>query len=139
MHEGLFHLLFSQLVQIIISKSIPEDTDLIEPDQELAFYRIERIGFQVGSRLIDRLVLGHRTFTDQLDAFKFICKDYWNVLFRKSIDNLKTNHKVNNGYLLNYIIKSYRVFMFYTILLFLGLLDLLKIFQCQTPQRWQFW
>ncbi len=94
MHEGLFQLLFVQLVQTTISKSIPENSDSFEPDQELAFYRIERIGFQVGQRLIDRLALGHRTFTDQLDAFKFVCKDYWNVLFRKSIDNLKTNHKV---------------------------------------------
>ena len=95
MHEGLFHLLFAQLAQITLEKSIPPDSDLQEPDQELAFYRIERIGFQVGQRLIERLVLGHRTFSDQLEAFKFICKDYWNVLFRKSIDNLKTNHKVS--------------------------------------------
>jgi hypothetical protein len=95
MHEGLFHILFAEIVQITLQKSIPDNSNSIEPDQELAFYQIERIGFQVGQRLIDRLVLGHRTFNDQLDAFKFICKDYWNVLFRKSIDNLKTNHKVS--------------------------------------------
>lgn len=28
-----------------------------------------------------------------LDAIKFICKDLWTLLFRKQIDNLKTNHR----------------------------------------------
>ena len=28
-----------------------------------------------------------------LDAIKFICKDLWILLFRKQIDNLKTNHR----------------------------------------------
>ena len=29
----------------------------------------------------------------QLDAIKFICKDLWLLVFRKQIDNLKTNHR----------------------------------------------
>lgn len=73
---------------------MPEDSDVNQPDQELAFYRIERIGFQVGQRLADRLVVGHRLFIDQLDILKYVCKDYWLALFQKQIDNLKTNHKV---------------------------------------------
>lgn len=28
-----------------------------------------------------------------LDAIKFICKDLWILLFKKQIDNLKTNHR----------------------------------------------
>lgn len=28
-----------------------------------------------------------------LDAIKYICRDLWTLLFRKSIDNLKTNHR----------------------------------------------
>jgi hypothetical protein len=28
-----------------------------------------------------------------LDSIKFICKDLWPLLFRKQIDNLKTNHR----------------------------------------------
>ena len=28
-----------------------------------------------------------------LDAIKFICKDLWILVFRKPIDNLKTNHR----------------------------------------------
>lgn len=33
-------------------------------------------------------------FTDHLEAIKFICKDFWSELFKKQIDNLKTNHRV---------------------------------------------
>lgn len=28
-----------------------------------------------------------------LDAIKFVCKDLWILVFRKPIDNLKTNHR----------------------------------------------
>lgn len=31
---------------------------------------------------------------DTLDVIKFLCKDMWTLLFRKQIDNLKTNHRV---------------------------------------------
>lgn len=31
--------------------------------------------------------------TTPLDSIKFICKDLWPLLFRKQIDNLKTNHR----------------------------------------------
>ncbi|OMO55300.1 Transport protein particle (TRAPP) component [Corchorus olitorius] len=32
-------------------------------------------------------------FSDHLEAIKFICKDFWSELFKKQIDNLKTNHR----------------------------------------------
>ena len=30
---------------------------------------------------------------DTLDVIKFCCKDLWTIVFRKQIDNLKTNHR----------------------------------------------
>ena len=33
-------------------------------------------------------------FTDTLDVIKFLCRDLWTLVFRKQIDNLKTNHLV---------------------------------------------
>ncbi|KAF2841454.1 hypothetical protein M501DRAFT_1000676 [Patellaria atrata CBS 101060] len=35
-------------------------------------------------------------FTDSLDVIKFLCKDLWTLVFRKQIDNLKTNHRVRS-------------------------------------------
>ncbi|KAJ6918373.1 trafficking protein particle complex subunit 6B-like [Populus alba x Populus x berolinensis] len=89
---------------------------------ELAARRIEAIGYQVGHQLSERYgspsftpyqtphylfhciladsILGlirytieRPRFTDHLEAIKFICKDFWSELFKKQIDNLKTNHR----------------------------------------------
>ena len=35
----------------------------------------------------------HARFHDTLDIIKFICKEFWSVVFKKPIDNLKTNHR----------------------------------------------
>ncbi|XP_024527107.1 trafficking protein particle complex subunit 6B isoform X1 [Selaginella moellendorffii] len=78
---------------------------------DLAARRIEAIGFQVGQQLAERLVpvdllacvnfpfglilytRDRPRFTDHLEVIKFICKDFWAEVFKKQIDNLKTNHR----------------------------------------------
>ena len=37
-------------------------------------------------------------FKDELDTMKFICKDLWNSVYKKQIDNLRTNHQVRSQY-----------------------------------------
>ncbi|KAK4535138.1 hypothetical protein CDCA_CDCA04G1163 [Cyanidium caldarium] len=62
----------------------------------VAVSRIESIGFRVGERLAERCLLHAITLSDrviELDAVKFVCKDVWQALFGKQVDNLKTNHK----------------------------------------------
>jgi len=44
--------------------------------------------------LVDRFSRDRPRFTDTLDVIKFLCKDMWTLVFRKQIDNLKTNHRV---------------------------------------------
>ncbi|XP_076896357.1 uncharacterized protein LOC143624590 [Bidens hawaiensis] len=56
---------------------------------ELAARRIEAIGYQ----LSERYTMERPRFSDHLEAIKFICKDFWSELFKKQIDNLKTNHR----------------------------------------------
>ncbi|XP_065854359.1 uncharacterized protein [Euphorbia lathyris] len=60
---------------------------------ELAGRRIEAIGYQVGHQLAERYTMERPRFSDHLEAIKFICKDFWSELFKKQIDNLKTNHR----------------------------------------------
>ncbi|KAL3573574.1 hypothetical protein D5086_024187 [Populus alba] len=60
---------------------------------ELAARRIEAIGYQVGHQLSERYTMERPRFTEHLEAIKFICKDFWSELFKKQIDNLKTNHR----------------------------------------------
>jgi hypothetical protein len=78
------------------------------------------LGYRVGQSLVERLVewwtevyltekpqkaknicslfvrftIDRPRFTDTLDVVKFICKDLWVIMFKKQVDNLKTNHRV---------------------------------------------
>jgi hypothetical protein len=92
-----------------------------EEERDAVFYRLEMLGYRVGQGLVERFVLSllpkrparlsvilfsqklimswnrfskdRPRFTDTLDAIKFLCKDLWMLVFRKQIDNLKTNHR----------------------------------------------
>jgi hypothetical protein len=67
--------------------------------------KMERIGFDVGYRLVESLSQSKslipptahaKTPTQsllQLEAIKFICKEFWLEVFRKQIDKLQTNHR----------------------------------------------
>lgn len=62
--------------------------------RETMYYRLESLGYRVGLGLSERFSRDRPRFTDQLDVIKFLCKDLWTVVFKKQIDNLKTNHRV---------------------------------------------
>ncbi|XP_068938412.1 trafficking protein particle complex subunit 6B isoform X4 [Petaurus breviceps papuanus] len=51
------------------------------------------MGFRVGQGLIERFTKDTARFKDELDIMKFICKDFWTTVFKKQIDNLRTNHQ----------------------------------------------
>ncbi|XP_038641943.1 trafficking protein particle complex subunit 6b-like [Scyliorhinus canicula] len=54
---------------------------------------LEGMGFRAGQGLIERFTKEAPAFKDELDVMKFICKEFWTNLFRKQIDNLRTNHQ----------------------------------------------
>ena len=56
--------------------------------------KLENTGFRVGQGLIERFTKDTARFKDELDIMKFICKDFWTTVFKKQIDNLRTNHQV---------------------------------------------
>ncbi|CAO3698814.1 unnamed protein product [Rhizopus microsporus] len=70
-------------------------TTTSEPDgdNDAIFYKLETLGYVVGQRLIERFTKDRLRFVDTLDVVKFICKDFWTIMFKKQIDNLKTNHR----------------------------------------------
>ncbi|KAI8619034.1 NO signaling/Golgi transport ligand-binding domain-containing protein [Chytriomyces sp. MP71] len=69
------------------------DPASVEQDREAAYFKLEQLGHRVGMGLVERATRDRPRFTDTLDVIKFICKDYWLLLFNKQIDNLKTNHR----------------------------------------------
>ncbi|CZR58983.1 related to TRS33-TRAPP subunit of 33 kDa involved in targeting and fusion of ER to golgi transp [Phialocephala subalpina] len=64
-----------------------------DEERDAVFFRLEMLGYRVGQGLVERFSRDRPRFTDTLDVIKFLCKDLWMLLFRKQIDNLKTNHR----------------------------------------------
>jgi hypothetical protein len=54
---------------------------------------LDAIGFRVGRTVVERITNDRPPFVDQLDILKWICKDFWSLLFGHQIDNLRTNHR----------------------------------------------
>ncbi|RAK96428.1 uncharacterized protein BO80DRAFT_458967 [Aspergillus ibericus CBS 121593] len=68
----------------------PDDEEI----RETTFFRLESLGYRVGQGLAERRFSRDRPrFADNLDIIKFLCKDLWTILFKKQVDNLKTNHR----------------------------------------------
>lgn len=63
--------------------------------KDSVYFRLERLGFRVGLSLSERFSRDRAQFSDPLDVIKFLCKDIWTIVFKKQIDNLKTNHRVS--------------------------------------------
>lgn len=84
--ESLVDSLNIELVATYCKRLLPTKPDL-------AARRIEAIGYQVGLQLAERYTKDRPRFADHLEVIKFICKDFWAEVFKKQIDNLKTNHR----------------------------------------------
>lgn len=54
---------------------------------------LESIGGRIGTCLIERCMQDKDLFREQLDIMKFICKEFWTEMFKKPVDNLRTNHR----------------------------------------------
>ena len=50
-------------------------------------------GYRVGYSLSERLSKENPRYRDELDTVKYLCKELWISLFKKQVDNLRTNHQ----------------------------------------------
>ncbi|KAL2201567.1 transport protein particle component [Corynascus similis CBS 632.67] len=64
-----------------------------QEEREAVLRRLDKIGYRVGQGLVERFSRDRPRFNDTLDVIKFLCKDLWTLVFRKQVDNLKTNHR----------------------------------------------
>ncbi|KAF2484604.1 transport protein particle component [Neohortaea acidophila] len=64
-----------------------------EQAREGMFWRLDSLGYRVGQGLVERFSANKPRPQTPLDCIKFVCKDLWQLVFRKQIDNLKTNHR----------------------------------------------
>lgn len=83
--ETLFDLLQMEMVHFIHnSKGISKNE---------ANTKLEQMGFRVGQSLIEKFTKDSPRFKEELDIMKYLCKDFWVLLYNKQVDNLRTNHQ----------------------------------------------
>lgn len=85
--EAPFQFLHQEMIQYIYKSNDQGE----ESGRNIT--KLENLGFRVGQGLIERLTKDSARFKDELDVMKFICKDFWTCVFKKQIDNLRTNHQ----------------------------------------------
>ncbi|XP_076832917.1 trafficking protein particle complex subunit 6B, like [Brachyhypopomus gauderio] len=89
--EVLFEFLHMEIMSYVCEEPITrEDTEKV---RGTGLSTLEGMGFRVGQGLIERFTKDSPTFKDDLDIMKFLCKEFWSSIFRKQIDNLRTNHQ----------------------------------------------
>ncbi|ENN77480.1 trafficking protein particle complex subunit 6b [Dendroctonus ponderosae] len=87
MEDTLLDLLHSEIINYTLQNGDEKD----KKEEDLS--GLEYIGFSTGYRIIERLTKEMPRFKDELDTMKFICTDFWLAVYKKQIDNLRTNHQ----------------------------------------------
>ncbi|XP_078097992.1 trafficking protein particle complex subunit 6b-like isoform X2 [Mustelus asterias] len=82
-----------ELLHLEIVAQLQAEAEAAETEQGKCISTLEGMGFRAGQGLIERFTKDAPSFKDELDVMKFICKEFWTNLFRKQIDNLRTNHQ----------------------------------------------
>eukprot|EP01038_Epipyxis_sp_PR26KG_P004715 gene4715-6619_t len=83
---------FEYLLGEIMSLTVPvAQTN----DQSTAInQRLDQMGYEVGYRIIERISANQKYIgSEPLDLVKFICKEFWEEVFKKKVDKLQTNHR----------------------------------------------
>ncbi|EPY52695.1 TRAPP complex subunit Trs33 [Schizosaccharomyces cryophilus OY26] len=89
-----FDFLLIEMVHMARRLSEKQETALSNDEQmERGYTFLENIGFQVGRKLTERLLLTRNRIVESIDVMRFLCRELWPIVFRKQLDNLKTNRK----------------------------------------------
>uniref|UniRef100_A0A8C1HYD0 Trafficking protein particle complex subunit 6B n=1 Tax=Cyprinus carpio carpio TaxID=630221 RepID=A0A8C1HYD0_CYPCA len=90
--DALFEFLHMEIVAHVYKEQATRED--IDKERVTCVSTLELMGFRVGQGLIERrFTKDCPTFKEDLDIMKFLCKDLWSTIFRKQIDNLRTNHQ----------------------------------------------
>ena len=85
-NDACLHYLHLEAVNYFMS-------NLTEQNENVARAKLERMGFLLGQKLAIRYAVQRPRFTDHLDCIKFVCREFWVGVYKKQIDNLRTNHR----------------------------------------------
>lgn len=93
MAVSLSSLEYLWIESVPLCREVSKDLGLEDNVVAETEFRMEKHGFNVGRGLAHVVTRDQERFLNtQLDIIKYVCKDFWNLLFSKPVDSLKTNH-----------------------------------------------
>lgn len=97
MIESVFDILHYEIVKYSLNEEYVEGRrkTATNGNNNTNLSTLEYIGYSTGYRLTERLTREwpRFRFKDDLETMKFVCTDFWTSIYKKQIDNLRTNHK----------------------------------------------
>ncbi|XP_041469259.1 trafficking protein particle complex subunit 6b-like [Lytechinus variegatus] len=84
--DFIFDFLHMEVVDFVQRTTNPDEKDKV-------ISKLEQMGYRVGQSLIEKFTRDSPRFSSELDIIKFVCKDLWNGVYKKQVDNLRTNHQ----------------------------------------------
>ena len=86
---------FEYMLREVLMYESPNADELTnDKTQIMQQQRLENLGYDVGFRLMERMCEKQRFLGfEDLDCVKFICKEFWKLVFGKTIDKLQTNRR----------------------------------------------
>ncbi|XP_071493922.1 trafficking protein particle complex subunit 6b-like [Diadema setosum] len=84
--DFIFDFLHMEIVDYVQRSACKDEKDKV-------ISKLEQMGYRVGQSLIEKFTRDSPRFSSELDIIKFVCKDLWNGVYKKQVDNLRTNHQ----------------------------------------------
>merc|ERR1711968_307522 len=82
--SSCFELLHNEFVNQVVSA---------HEEPLVAQYHLDVVGETVGRRLCERYTMTRMDrMRDHLEIMKFVCKEFWTTVYKKEIDQLKTDY-----------------------------------------------
>ncbi|XP_075242244.1 trafficking protein particle complex subunit 6b-like [Convolutriloba macropyga] len=84
----MFEFLHMETVQSFLNEHKQRGSSM-----DHCYAKLEYMGFRFGQKLIEKFSKERERLKDELEMMKYICKEFWFNIYRKNIDNLRTNHQ----------------------------------------------
>ncbi|KAL1325305.1 trafficking protein particle complex subunit 6B-like isoform X3 [Arachis ipaensis] len=78
---------------LLLAESRLLDTRLVTSSLKGPLHQRGNLQMKMHKQMAPWYTMERPRFNDHLEAIKFICKDFWLELFKKHVDNLRTNHR----------------------------------------------
>ncbi len=85
--ESAFEFLLAEILDLPVTPSSPQ-----EDNNTALCQRLDSMGYDIGYRYVEKILSTQKLLgSEPLDVVKFICKEFWEEVFKKKVSDV---HKI---------------------------------------------